>query len=477
MSTTFNIFDLPRPLIDVLDARGIVEPFPIQTGAIPAALKGSDIQGKAPTGSGKTLAFGIPLVTTVARGSAGKPRALVLAPTRELAEQITSDLLPMARSVGRSVAAVYGGVSYGPQRKALRGGVDILVATPGRLEDLIAQGSIDLSRVDKVVIDEADRMADMGFLPTVRRILDQTANTRQTMMFSATLDGEIAVLSRDYQKNPVRVDTGRADHADLEAVHHFWKASHQDRPNHTADVIRTAGKSIVFTRTRRGADRLAKQLETIGVSAVAMHGGRSQGQRTQALKAFTSGRAQALVATDVAARGIHVDDVATVIHYDFAGDDKDYLHRSGRTARAGSAGMVISLVTPDQEREVRRMQNRLDLKSPIESPQLHRLEGQPRPQPRPHTRKDAVTPPTTGSSESLSVYVGNLPWETRSNDLEAMFKSHGTVSKVTLVTDRRTGKAKGYGFVEMEEAAARRAVAALGDSQLGGRPLKVRIAT
>lgn len=489
MSTpTFTQFGLTEPLINALAKRGITEPFPIQVAAIPLALDGRDIKGKAPTGSGKTLAFGLPLVQLVERGERHRPRGLILAPTRELAEQINVALHPLVMAAGRRIAPIYGGVGYGPQISALRKGVDILVATPGRLEDLLEQRVVDLSEVDMVVIDEADRMADMGFMPAVRRILDMTSRDRHTMLFSATLDGDVSVLSRDYQNNPVVVEAGRVDEdTAVEATHHFWKVDHHDRLAHTADVIGKTGRSIVFTRTRHGADRLAKQLANVGVGAVALHGGRSQSQRTRALKEFTSGRVQALIATDVAARGIHVDDVATVVHFDVPGDHKDYLHRSGRTARAGSGGTVISLVTPAQVREVKRLQRDLNLERPISAPNLDDLSwtepkirpSQPEPDVRPAKTKREPRRENRGNrsnGDTVSIYVGNLPWKTTEAGLETLFKSHGRVKSATVVTDRRTGRAKGYGFVDMSPQDGSRAVESLQNTKLDGRPLKIKLA-
>lgn len=482
MSTpTFAQFDLSEPLVAALAKQNITKPFPIQEAAIPLALAGRDIKGKAPTGSGKTLAFGLPLLQLVPKGQRHRPRALILAPTRELAEQINVALRPLAQMVGRRIAPIYGGVSYGPQVGALRKGVDILVATPGRLEDLLAQGNVDLSDVNLVVVDEADRMADMGFLPAVRRILDLTSSDRHTLLFSATLDGDVAVLSRDYQKDPVVVEAGRVDaESAVEATHHFWKVDHHDRLAHAADVIGATGRSIVFTRTRHGADRLAKQLGGVGVGAVALHGGLSQGQRTRALKEFMSGRIQALVATDVAARGIHVDDVATVVHFDIPADHKDYLHRSGRTARAGSGGTVVSLVTPAQVRDVKRLQRELNLDRPIGAPNvgdLSRTEPKPRKVKEESTRPAEMSRPKGRSNgEVVSIYVGNIPWKTTEAGLAELFRGHGRVKNSTIVTDRRTGRAKGYGFVDMSTNDAVRAVKSLQNSRLEGRPLKIKIA-
>jgi superfamily II DNA/RNA helicase len=482
--TTFAQLGLPDPLVRALAKRDIVEPFPVQAATIPDALAGRDVSGKAPTGSGKTLAFGLPLLATVERANSRKPRALVLAPTRELAEQIKKELAPLAKAVGRHVTAVYGGVGYGPQKGALRKGVDVLVATPGRLEDLIEQGSVDLSRVNIVVIDEADRMADMGFLPAVRRILDRTSPRRQTLLFSATLDGDVAVLSRAYQQDPVRHEAGTVEAETIDARHHFWSVQHHDRVQHTADLVGEAGRSIVFTRTRHGADRLAKQLTKLGVGAIAMHGGRSQNQRNRALRAFATGGAQALIATDVAARGIHIDAVASVIHFDPPADHKDYLHRSGRTARAGATGTVVSLVTGDQQRAVRRMQKELDLRAPIEAPRLdalhrggHRIGDAAPAEPgrRPSSTRPAARSQTKTRGEAAeSLYVANLPWGATAEDMETLFGRYGEVHQATIITDRRTGRSKGFGFVNMSRPAARTAIDALHGSKLGGRDLTVR---
>ena len=487
MTTSFAQLGLPEPLVRALAQRDVVEPFPVQAAAIPDALAGRDVSGKAPTGSGKTLAFGLPLLAKVNRANRHRPRALILAPTRELAEQIKLELMPLAKAVGRRVLAVYGGVSYGPQRGALRKGTDVLVATPGRLEDLIQQGAANLSQVDIVVVDEADRLADMGFLPAVRRLLDRTSPTRQTLLFSATLDGDIAVLSRVYQQKPVRHDAGTVEPETIDARHHFWLVQHHDRIQHTADLIEVSGRSIVFTRTRHGADRLAKQLARLDVAAVAMHGGRSQAQRSRALQAFASGRAQALIATDVAARGIHIDAVGSVIHFDPPGDSKDYLHRSGRTARAGATGTVVSLVTGDQRRNVRRMQKELDLSVPIEAPHFdslpdggHRIADPPLARPWQDSRNRPVNRPLGRPNRSAdggeSVYVANLPWRATDADIRALFGRYGQVLQTTIITHRHTGRSKGFGFVDMPRPEAETAIAALNGSKLDGRDLTVRFA-
>ena len=496
MTTTFAQLGLPDPLVQSLARRGFDEPFPVQSATIPDALAGLDISGKAPTGSGKTLAFGLPLLARVSKAKPHKPRALVLAPTRELAEQIKLELGSLARAADRTIIAVYGGVSYGPQKKAFQRGVDILVATPGRLEDLIEQNVVGLSSVDIVVVDEADRMADMGFLPAVRRILDQTSNQRQTMLYSATLDGDIATLSRRYQKSPVRHDAPSIEPDSSDAQHLFWDVEHDQRPNHTAQIIEASGRSIVFTRTRHGADRLARQLGKLGVDAVAMHGGRSQNQRNRALKEFSSGHAQALIATDVAARGIHIDSVASVVHFDPPADHKDYLHRSGRTARAGAPGTVVSLVTRDQRRTVGRMQRDLDFKIDIAEPSLTPLYEThfDLPTPKPVApRKSSPRQPSDRSGErshrnknprsraktdveQQSIYVANLPWSHSNHDVQRLFERYGKVFKTSIITDKRNGKSKGLAFVDMPRPAAKTAINALHGSSVNGRQIEVRFA-
>ncbi len=493
MTTTFSDLGLPDAITDELARRGIDEPFPIQAATIADALAGRDVAGRAPTGSGKTLAFGLPILARVEHARPNRPRALILAPTRELAAQIRLDLAPYGMATHRQVFAIFGGVRYHAQKDRLRKGVDVLVATPGRLEDLMEQGSVDLGDVDIVAIDEADRMADMGFLPAVRRILSRTAGRRQTLLFSATLDGDVAILIRDYQQNPARHEAGSIEPETTEAQHHFWLVQHEDKVRHTADVVEVADRSIVFTRTRRGADRLAKQLTRLGVGAVAMHGGRSQNQRTRALKEFSDGSAQALIATDVAARGIHIDAVASVIHFDPPADHKDYVHRSGRTARAGASGNVVSLVTGEQRRDVRKMQMKLHLDEPIGRPEIGDLHtDERRPQKRRTQRPDttAATHPDSRSGErdrhrsrggkptpdgSRSIHVSNLPWATTDDDVRRLFGRYGKVQQVSIALDGR-GRSKGYGLLDMPAPAAKKAIHALNGSKLGGRPLKIKFA-
>jgi superfamily II DNA/RNA helicase len=469
--STFAELGLPEPLVATLARRGITNPFPIQAITIPDVLAGRDVTGRAPTGSGKTLAFGLPALARLGRGKSRRPRGLILSPTRELADQILTELQPLAKAAGRSIVAVYGGVSYGPQRSRLQQGIDLLVACPGRLEDLIAQGVVDLRDVDQVIVDEADRMADMGFLPAVRRILDMTSTDRQTVLFSATLDGDVAVLTERYQRNPVRHESDLQDDDAGSAEHHFWKVERADRTAHVARVVSSASPSIVFTRTRHGADRLAKQLAGAGVTAVALHGGRSQQQRNRALKDFSSGRSQALVATDVAARGIHVDGVASVVHFDPPEDEKAYVHRSGRTARAGAGGMVVSLVDGSQVKGAQRIQRALGIESPMvnrPSPGLHSERGTSTPSSRPE--------PSRRSHQGESIYVGNLPFSVTGPDLERLFGKYGSVHSATVVTHRDSNRSRGFGFVEMPQNAMHAAITGLNGSSVAGRQLKVRAA-
>ena len=362
---SFAVLGVPSDIVSALDAKGITSPFEIQSMTLPDALAGRDVCGKAPTGSGKTLAFGIGAVARLnGKGSRPKyPRGLVLTPTRELAAQVASELQVLGDPRGLKVDCFYGGVGYGPQLKALSRGVDVAVACPGRLGDLLERGSIRLDAIEIVVIDEADRMADMGFLPDVRRILDLTPDGRQTLLFSATLDGDIDVLVRRYQKDPARHELEFDEDDASAAVHMFWRVSSGDRVDRTAEVITASGPTIVFSRTKHGADRIAKQLEQRGIRSAAIHGDRSQKQREKALDSFVRGAVDALVATDVAARGIHVDGVNAVVHFDPSADPKDYVHRSGRTARAGATGVVVSFVTPDKTGAIKKLQR--DLGMPI----------------------------------------------------------------------------------------------------------------
>ncbi len=358
--STFAELGVPGDIVTALAKNGITEPFPVQAATIADALAGRDVCGKAPTGSGKTLAFGIPLVVRVETAKPRRPRALVLAPTRELAAQIQKELAPMAAARNKRVFTIYGGVGYEPQRKALRNGVEILVACPGRLRDLIDQNAVRLDNVEIVVIDEADRMADMGFLPEVRKILDETAAKRQTVLFSATLDGDVALLTRNYQTDPVTHEVeGVEEEGDV--AHFFEDCELAERVERTAKAIREHGPTIVFTRTRHGAEKVAKQLKTHGIDSAPIHGGLSQAKRDRALAGFKAYKVEALIATDVAARGIHVNEVACVIHFDPPVDTKTYIHRSGRTGRAGKTGIVLSYIARDQRKEATKLQREIGL--------------------------------------------------------------------------------------------------------------------
>ena len=369
----FRELGLPDAIVHRLESQGKYDAFPIQAAVIPDAMAGRDVAGRAPTGSGKTLGFGLPLVAGLVDARPKRPVALVLAPTRELAEQIMAELTPFAKAAGHDAASIYGGVGYGGQRKALDRGVELVVACPGRLEDLMQMKAIDLRNVSTVVIDEADQMADMGFLPAVRRIVEQTSNNRQVLLFSATLDGPVAKLVADFQHNPVRHEVGPKGPDVHAAKHHFWVMAREDRVSTTAEVIGRLGSTIVFTRTRHGADRLAKQLGRQGVQAEPIHGGRSQGQRDRALASFKKGQASALIATDVAARGIHVNGVNAVVHYDPPAEDSTYLHRSGRTARAGATGTVVSLLEASQKKDAKKLQRGIGIEEPITAPRVNDL--------------------------------------------------------------------------------------------------------
>lgn len=377
---TFATLGVPDDLVDALSGQGIDAPFAIQTETIPAALDGNDVSGRAPTGSGKTLAFGVPVVANVERARPKRPRALILVPTRELAAQVARDLNWLGASRDVRVHAFYGGTRFEPQIKALRSGVDIAVACPGRLADLVNQGIIRLDGVDQVVIDEADRMADMGFLPEVKRLVDQTDAGRQVLLFSATLDGDVDALVRRYQHDPVVVDV-TPEGATSDLNYHFWTVPHAKKVEVAAAVVQRVGPTVVFSRTRYGADRVAQQLARAGVQAVAIHGNRTQNQRERALRSFRSGQARALVATDVAARGIHVDDVTCVVHFDLPTDPKDFVHRSGRTGRAGATGEVVAFAMPDRRKDNNKLFRALKLDVDLTDPDIEALPVGPAPRP------------------------------------------------------------------------------------------------
>jgi superfamily II DNA/RNA helicase len=348
MTKTWLELGVPKNIISGLVARGIEAPFPVQEATLPDALAGNDICGKAPTGSGKTLAFGIAIAVKVTKSRPGRPTGLVLVPTRELAAQVAKEISLLCGGSDIRVSAVYGGAGYGPQVKAARAS-SIVVATPGRLEDLIKRRDLDLGAVAVAVIDEADRMADMGFMPAVKRIMRAVTTNRQTLLFSATLDGDIDMLIREFQNSPKRHAVATAENAG-EIDHLFWNVSRDNRTKVLAEIATQYERAIVFCRTKHGSDRLAGNLESMGINTCVIHGNRSQAQREKALEQFRRGKATVMVATDVAARGIHIDAVPVVVHFDMPEDPKDYIHRSGRTGRAGMKGTVISLIDKSMRR-------------------------------------------------------------------------------------------------------------------------------
>jgi superfamily II DNA/RNA helicase len=380
----FASLGVPAQLVSALSAQGIHSPFPIQAATLPDSLAGRDVLGRGRTGSGKTVAFALPTLAALAssrkKRRPGSPRALILVPTRELAAQVAETLEPLAKSLSLKTMTIFGGVGQNPQVNKLRAGTDVCIATPGRLEDLIDQGHCRLSDVEVSVLDEADHMADLGFLPAVKRLLDQTPSDAQRLLFSATLDNGIDILVKRYLHNPVThsVDSAESHVPDME--HHAFVVSH----DHKADVVRLLvsgrGRTLAFTRTKHSAKNLARKLTAAGIPAVDLHGNLSQNARQRNLAAFGSGDVRVLVATDIAARGIHVDDVSLVVHVDPPTEHKAYLHRSGRTARAGAKGRVVTVITNDQRNDVRHLMRRASIKAvevavTPDSPHIMKLTG------------------------------------------------------------------------------------------------------
>lgn len=355
--TTFADLGLPEGVVRKLAQNGVTTPFPIQAATIPDALAGKDILGRGRTGSGKTLSFGLPTLAALAGGHTEKkkPRAVILTPTRELAMQVADALQPYGDVLGLKMKVVCGGTSMGNQIYALERGVDVLVATPGRLRDIINRGACSLEAVQVAVLDEADQMSDLGFLPEVTELLDQVPAGGQRMLFSATMENEISTLVKRYLTDPVSHEVDSAQGNVTTMSHHVLVVKPKDKAPVTAAIAARKGRTIIFVRTQLGADRIAEQLRDAGVKADALHGGMTQGARTRTLADFKDGYVNALVATDVAARGIHVDGIDLVLNVDPAGDHKDYLHRSGRTARAGRSGTVVSLSLPHQRRQIFRL--------------------------------------------------------------------------------------------------------------------------
>lgn len=382
--TTFAALGVPAPLVEALTASGITAPFPIQVATLPDTLAGKDVLGRGRTGSGKTLAFSLPLVARLAASTTKrqprKPRSLILVPTRELANQVAAVVDPLATAVGMRTTVVFGGVGQNPQVQALSAGVDVLIACPGRLEDLIGQGHCDLSAVEITILDEADHMADLGFLPGVKRLMDRTPKVGQRLLFSATLDNGVDVLVKRYLDRPATHSVDPAVAPVSTMTHHVFRVDAADKPQVVKELASGLDRVVLFTRTKHQAKKLAKQLTAAGVPAVDLHGNLSQNARERNLEAFTTGATRVLCATDIAARGIHVDDVAIVVHVDPPAEHKAYLHRSGRTARAGAGGTVVTIATPDQAGEVRLLARQAGITPEVTAvrpgaPQIAELTG------------------------------------------------------------------------------------------------------
>ncbi|NUW41657.1 DEAD/DEAH box helicase [Nonomuraea rhodomycinica] len=372
----FELLGLPKPLVAGLARQGIDSPFPIQSATIPDVLTGADVLGRGQTGSGKTLAFGLPTMTRIAgvKPAPGRPRAMILVPTRELALQVHDALEPLGRGLGLRMKVVVGGMSMGKQIEALRRGVDIVIATPGRLGDLIRQGECSLAEIEVSVLDEADHMCDLGFFPVVTELLAQTPADGQRLLFSATLDGDVDKLVRRFLKDPITHSVAPATSPVDTMEHHVMQVTRDDKFDVTAEIANREGRTIIFVRTQHGVDRLCKQLARVGVKAGGLHGGKRQNQRTRILAEFREGSVNVLVCTDVAARGIHVDNISLVLHVDPPQDHKSYLHRGGRTARAGEKGTVVTLVLPNE----RRSTDQLTRRAGIHPFRLKATPGHPR---------------------------------------------------------------------------------------------------
>lgn len=383
-STTFASLGVPARLVTVLAQGGIDAPFPIQSATLPDTLSGRDVLARGKTGSGKTLGFSIPVVARIAEGTRvpGRPRALVLAPTRELATQISTVIEPLAAAYRMKVTTIFGGVSQHRQVQALKTGVDIVVACPGRLDDLLKQRHLTLDGIEITVLDEADHMADLGFLPVVTRLLAATPNSGQRLLFSATLDNDVDKLVKRFLHSPAEHSVDSADSPVAAMTHHVFTVAGPDAKRELINTLASgSGRRILFMRTKHHAKRLAHQLTQSGIPSVDLHGNLSQGARDRNLAAFSNGDARVLVATDVAARGVHVDDVALVVHVDPPAEHKAYLHRSGRTARAGGSGDVVTLVLPEQRRDVDALLRKAAIKATprqvtADSPEVSNLVGE-----------------------------------------------------------------------------------------------------
>ena len=421
---SFSDLGIGPAIVKELNKQGISEPFEVQKESIPDSLLGRDVCCRAPTGSGKTLAFGLPLIARTRRANPKRPTGLILTPTRELAEQINSVLKPIALAVDRDVVSIYGGVSYKKQYNALNRGVDILVACPGRLIDLLDRRALKLDDVETVVLDEADRMADMGFMDPVCEILDQCSKNRQTILFSATLDDEVADLVKNYQKNPVTVEVGPKEVSIENMQHLFWTMKPHQKLRVTSEILTKCGKTMIFCKTRRGVDRLGDEMYDAEINVSTLHGGLNQRQRDRALRRFTKGGSIALVATDVAARGIDIQGVNCVIHYDPPENGKAYKHRSGRTARAGAEGVVISYVQRSQQRTYNKIQNEVGIKRKFQPPNVENLTEYPMEYVEEVFEEEVRKPPSNNKKRRRNRRQRGPPQKSRSSSERQRKRSH-----------------------------------------------------
>ncbi len=420
---SFSDLGIGPAIVRELNKQGISEPFEVQKESIPDSLLGRDVCCRAPTGSGKTLAFGLPLIARTRRANSKRPTSLILTPTRELAEQINSVLRPIAQAVDRDIVSIYGGVSYKKQYNALNKGVDILVACPGRLIDLLDRRALKLDDVETVVLDEADRMADMGFMEPVCEILDLCAENRQTILFSATLDEDVSELVKNYQNNPVTIEVGPKEVSIENMQHLFWTMKPHQKLRVTSEILTKCGKTMIFCKTRRGVDRLGDEMYDAEINVATLHGGLNQRQRDRALRRFTKGGAAALVATDVAARGIDIQGVNCVIHYDPPENGKAYKHRSGRTARAGADGVVISYVQRSQQRTYNKIQNEVGIKRRFQPPNVENLTEYPMDYVEEVFEEELKPPPTKNRRRRIRRQRGP-PQKSRSSSERQRKKSH-----------------------------------------------------
>jgi len=467
---------------------GFDEPTPIQTAALPPALAGRDILASAMTGSGKTAAFALPILQRLmgSPGNAGT-RALVLTPTRELASQVHEHLMALGRHGRVTATTVFGGVKPAAQERALRAGVDVVVATPGRLLDHMRQPWFRIDRLEMLILDEADRMLDMGFLPDIRRILARLPERRQTMLFSATLPKPIVALSRNLLTEPIRVDIEQRIAPATGVYQAAVSVPEQGKKDLLLgmlnDDVRTA---LVFTRTKHRANRLAKFLDREGIACDRIHGNRSQPQRESALAAFKAGRIRVLVATDVASRGIDIEALPHVINFDVPSQPEDYVHRVGRTARAGATGEALTFVSPAEESGLRAIERSVGRRitraaTPIRSTIVADRRSRGRVARTNQLNKDASAAPRRPEDKrrdmSKKLFVGSLSWNTDDHGLRRAFEPHGEITEATVITDRDSGRSRGFGFVTFADAeSAEKAVSALNQTELDGRTIKVDVA-